>query len=816
MSLIFMPYAMGMIFPSGSLPAGPPIQEGKALLLVDFQNDFVSPQGKLPVPAATAFLPQIPVLANKFRAKGTVIWCRTEYKQPREIYLPEFGTNGILLKADTHSIEAKATTSADYRPSRRQRHGSRGDPSHTASHDPEAILAKHPKGDDARPCMSGTYGAQYPELIAKAIDTANDIEVVKSHYSAFTDTPLLLSLRMRLITHLYVCGSLSNVSVYATVLDAVRHGIQITLIEDLLGFLTEACHIEAVRQMVDRMGAMGVDFQELMDDLAGLLGDVIHEADFASSFQVSIATGAPPGREGGRLRGWLSPKATDAHDRVQDWREEVWPHDSQLSPNAGECSGTPQKIKRESPSAADDSSRSYKSSRLSPLESTAEIMSPRRRGFADELEDADADDKAVMTSLPSPSVSRTKRAEIPQVRISKPRVRRAPKSQETTSESKRLVPPVENSEPTVIEDSEPTVNLVDKEATMVASVEDALDSSSNPNPSPVQGLGEQPVGFTAGGKKKSSPQSSAPLLGVGDNIGAGDSSLHLVLLDPDFADRCFTELRDKVRWQKMYHRSGEVPRLVAVQGEVNPDGDIPIYRHPADESPELLPFDEVVQKIGRAAEKVAGHPLNHVLIQRYRSGEDGISEHSDKSLDIVQGSKVVNVSFGARRTMTLRSKRVSNSSIINTLTNNASTPAAGTKRASQRIHLPHNSLFLLGPLTNQYWLHAIRPDKRPLQERDPEEVAFDGERISLTFRHIGTFVNPKEGTIWGQGATGKTREEMIIGFGRENHQSADWDWDQTYGQGWDVVNYETKTDRPPPPAAAVAAPGVAESPTPPR
>ncbi|RMZ84352.1 hypothetical protein DV738_g561, partial [Chaetothyriales sp. CBS 135597] len=679
---------MGMIFPSGGLPAGPPIQEGKALLLVDFQNDFVSPEGKLPVAAARAFLRQIPVLANKFRAKGTVIWCRTEYKQPRDIYLPEFGTNGILLKADTQSIEAEATTSPDYRPPRRQRHGSRGDSSYAASHDPEAILAKRPTADDGRPCLPGTSGAQYPELIAKAIDTANDIEVVKSHYSAFTDTPLLLSLRMRLITHLYVCGSLSNVSVYATVLDAVRHGIQITLIEDLLGYITEACHIEAVRQMVDRMGAMGVDFQELMDDLAGLLGDVIHETDFASSFQVSMAT-APRSRDSGRFGHWLNPKATEVHEKVQDWREEVWPHDPPLSPNVREFSGTPQKIKRESPSAADDSSRSYKSSRISPLEGTPEITSPRRKGLAKELEDdgANAGDKAMITSLAPPSLSQIKAAaEGPQVKISKPRVRRAPRSQESTNKSKEPAPPSKH--------SQPAGNLVDKGAKMVTSVEVA-DSFSNLTSSPVQDRGELPTGSTSS-KKKSLLRSGAPLLGVGDDIGAGDSSLHLALLDPAEADQCFTQLRDQVRWQKMYHRSGEVPRLVAVQGEVNTDGDIPIYRHPADESPELLPFDGVVQKVRRAAEKVAGHPLNHVLIQRYRGGEDSISEHSDKSLDIVRGSKIVNVSFGARRTMTLRTKH-----------------------------------------------------KRPAQERDPEEVAFDGERISLTFRHIGTFINPEEGTIWG-------------------------------------------------------------------
>ncbi|RMZ79608.1 hypothetical protein DV737_g3313, partial [Chaetothyriales sp. CBS 132003] len=733
---------MSMLFPSGGLPAGPPIQEGKALLLVDLQDDFVSPEGKLPVANAKALLAQIPVLASKFRAKGAVIWCRTEYKQPRQTYIPEFGTNGILLKEHTQSAVDEATGNGlDHRASRRQRPASCQDSITTSAiQDPEAFLAKQAKADDGRPCIPGTPGAQYPELIAEAIDTANDIEIVKSHYSAFTETTLLLSLRMRLITHLYVCGSLSNVSVYATVLDAVRHGIQITLVEDLLGYITENCHIEAIRQMVDRMGAMGVDFQELMDDLAGLLGDVIHESDFVSHFQVSISP-ALRSHDSRRLRDGRdrpAPQATERHERVEEWREEVWPHSSQLSRSAREgTGGTPQKIKRESPSAADDSSRSHKSTRISSPQGTPEMM-PLGKGATSNVEDID--DLSILKSpsqsgLPRPPLSQIKSAEGPQARVSKPRVRRARTSQEPTSNRKSVVPPP-------IEQSQSTGNLPNKSHSTMTWAE-GLGSASNPTLNPVQDGNE--VG-SRGGKRKL-PGSTAPLLGAGDEIGAGDSSLHVALLDPAFADRCFTDLRKHIRWQKMYHRSGEVPRLVAVQGEATPEGDIPIYRHPADELPELLPFDERVQKIRTAAEEVVGHPLNHVLIQRYRSGEDSISEHSDKSLDIVRGSKIVNV------------------------------------------------IFILGPLTNQYWQHAIRPDKRPAAERDTDEVAFDGERISLTFRHIGTFINSREGTIRGQGATGKTREQrkrvldgeaaerqgeqMIAGFGRENHQSSDWDWDRT-------------------------------------
>lgn len=76
-----------------------------------------------------------------------------------------------------------------------------------------------------------------------------------------------------------------------------------------------------------------------------------------------------------------------------------------------------------------------------------------------------------------------------------------------------------------------------------------------------------------------------------------------------------------------------------------------------------------------------------------------------------------------------------------------------------------------------------------------------GERISLTFRHIGTFLSVDGTKIWGQGAVAKSTEEahdvvtdqeevekLIDWFGRENHQS-DFDWQGVYGQGSDVVNF---------------------------
>nr|GAT42606.1 predicted protein [Mycena chlorophos] len=291
-------------------------------------------------------------------------------------------------------------------------------------------------------------------------------------------------------------------------------------------------------------------------------------------------------------------------------------------------------------------------------------------------------------------------------------------------------------------------------------------------------------------------------LGAGDALGTGDSHLKLDLLPEELAAVAFEKLKEEVKWDVMHHRGGEVPRLVAVEGELQEDGSFPIYRHPADFSPPLLPFSSTVSEIRTHAESIVGHPLNHVLIQLYRSGADYISDHSDKTIDVVRGSSIVNVSLGAQRVMVLRRKQ---KKVFDVSTE--ANEERGPPRPTQRIPLPHNSLFVLGPQTNTSWLHGIPTDKRPLSTKSPEESFMGGERISLTFRHIGTFLT-QEGTetqpqkIFGQGATGKRRaeakpvlrgEDVSVGmreaFGRENQLSGDeWDWERWYGQGFDVVH----------------------------
>ena len=158
-----------------------------------------------------------------------------------------------------------------------------------------------------------------------------------------------------------------------------------------------------------------------------------------------------------------------------------------------------------------------------------------------------------------------------------------------------------------------------------------------------------------------------------EQLGEGDTTLIKDFLPESIAVDAFEKLKEEVQWQTMHHHGehtpvvrfpvsssnagGEVPRRVAVQGEIIEDGWLvyslddlfvdqsfyrfPVYRHPADTSPPLRPWTPTLEEIRGHVEKTLGHPVNHALIQLYRNSEDYISEHSDKTIDVVRGSNIV-------------------------------------------------------------------------------------------------------------------------------------------------------------------------------
>mmetsp|Transcript_163949 Transcript_163949/g.521182 ORF Transcript_163949/g.521182 Transcript_163949/m.521182 type:complete len:839 (-) Transcript_163949:676-3192(-) len=241
----------------------------------------------------------------------------------------------------------------------------------------------------------------------------------------------------------------------------------------------------------------------------------------------------------------------------------------------------------------------------------------------------------------------------------------------------------------------------------------------------------------------------------------GDSRLLPDVLPEAVAD--FAALRGEVQWHEMAHKGGPVPRLVAIQGTVEQDGSYPIYRHPADEQPKLEPWSPLVLQMKGYVEEAVGQEFNHALIQWYRNGDDNISEHADKTLDVKKGTAIINLTLGATRTMVLRTKGNSGGC------RETSQPQ---KRPLEKVRLCHNSVFVLGWETNRSWLHAINKDGRLDMDKSPDELLHGALAIPR-------LLTPQEEDA--------EMNDLLQAFSLEN-RTPDFVWEQAYSKGFGVYN----------------------------
>jgi nicotinamidase-related amidase len=478
----------------------PKFETRKAMVIINMQNDTFEKREDMVVCEPQEFRDTIQAVVPYFRRIGDIVWIRTEFGSAdsangnhgdrhqitdnneertanlrldvpeddflsRQIDVDTIGNYYPSSRVKAQMRKASAKARADFRNEELD--------TFLSDDDQDAYLKKPRKGKSATVYAPGTRGAEFtPDTLAN-VDEANDLIIVKSHYSAFDATPLLVTLRMKLVTHIYLAGSLSNISIYATAADAVRHGFDVTVVEDCLGYRSEARHIEAMRKMADMLGVSGIDSEEIIEESGGRI---------------------PPDADPNMLSG----------------------------PG------------------------------MAGIRSRADLSDPVSRTIRDHLRKSNM---------------RTSQA-IPMSVLELDR-RRSPE-----------------------------------------------DSASPPDMSMMEGIEKSPT-----------PKS---MLGPGDHIGEGDSSIILNALTSSLAENAFKLVKDEVDWQVMRHRSGEVPRRVAVQGEVGPNGAVPVYRHPADESPPFLEFTPTIRKIRDELQILLKQPFNHCLIQLYRNGQDNISEHSDK------------------------------------------------------------------------------------------------------------------------------------------------------------------------------------------
>jgi ureidoacrylate peracid hydrolase len=164
-----------------------------ALVIVDVQNDFCSPEGATAksgrsVTACMEIIPRLNALLDGARASGVKV---------------------IFVKAiGTHATDSEAWS---YRASDRARLGN---------------------------CREGTWGAELYEVSPLDGETV----VVKHRNSGFYNTELDTILRAKRIDTVVVVGVATNISVEMTARDAVQHDYNLVLVDDCCGAFEQSAH----------------------------------------------------------------------------------------------------------------------------------------------------------------------------------------------------------------------------------------------------------------------------------------------------------------------------------------------------------------------------------------------------------------------------------------------------------------------------------------------------------------------------------------------------------------------------------------------
>ncbi|RDD36485.1 DNA oxidative demethylase ALKBH2 [Trichoplax sp. H2] len=129
------------------------------------------------------------------------------------------------------------------------------------------------------------------------------------------------------------------------------------------------------------------------------------------------------------------------------------------------------------------------------------------------------------------------------------------------------------------------------------------------------------------------------------------------------------------------------------------------------------PWTPLLDSIRQRISTATGRHFNFVLINRYKDGNDHISEHRDNEKELQPRSSIVSLSLGQTRDFVLRHKSVRNRKL----------QALNTQIIDEKIvlPLPHGSLLSMNYPTNENWYHSLPVRKSALSVR-----------INMTFRTI--------------------------------------------------------------------------------
>ena len=147
----------------------------------------------------------------------------------------------------------------------------------------------------------------------------------------------------------------------------------------------------------------------------------------------------------------------------------------------------------------------------------------------------------------------------------------------------------------------------------------------------------------------------------------------------------------------LFGRRIKQPRLVAWAGDLE-------YRY-SGQTLEARPWGSALATVRARVNEHTGVAFNHVLLNRYRDGNDSMGLHADDEPELGREPSVASVSLGATRRFVLVPRRGSSGRV--------------------EIPLEHGSLLVMRGACQREYRHGI--------PKGPKAVA---ERVSLTFRML--------------------------------------------------------------------------------
>jgi nicotinamidase-related amidase len=187
----------------------------KALLIIDLQQDFISPDG----PFKDTHIKVDHIISNlrdvlpRFREEnGTIICIKSDYSKPES--KPKY-----LTRPESKQFEDVPLN--------------------------DTFLSGTHKTFPM--CVPGQDGEKLIDEVYSILIKEQDQIICKKYYSAFTDT--ILANVLKDIHEVHICGLMTNCCVKATVTDAFFHGHNVFIWIDCLGYRSEERHSKALEYM---------------------------------------------------------------------------------------------------------------------------------------------------------------------------------------------------------------------------------------------------------------------------------------------------------------------------------------------------------------------------------------------------------------------------------------------------------------------------------------------------------------------------------------------------------------------------------------